>query len=43
MHVFKSSDAFKLRLHRKETHTVKVFVGRSPFGIISQFLLTGAR
>lgn len=42
MHVFKSS-AFKLPLHRKETHAVKVFVAPAPFGIISQFLLTGAR
>jgi hypothetical protein len=27
----------------KETRSVKVVVGTCPFGIISQFLLTGAR
>jgi hypothetical protein len=31
------------RIHPKETHSVKVVVGICPFGIISQFLLTGAR
>jgi hypothetical protein len=30
-------------IHPKETNSVKVVVRTCPFGIISQFLLTGAR
>ena len=35
--------ALDSHLHPKETHAAKVFVCPARFGIISEFLLTGAR